>query len=149
MTALILVLNGPNLNRLGKREPGVYGHMTLDELETNCELWASELGSNAVCRQSNIEGQLIDWIHRAEDEGVLGIVFNAGAYTHTSIALHDAIASIKLPVVEVHISNIHGRESFRHHSFLAPVCVGQIAGLKDFGYKAAIQYLLEHYRKEA
>ncbi len=140
---MISVLNGPNLNRLGKREPEIYGTTTLEELEADCEAWARELGYTAVCHQSNFEGQLVEWIHRAGDEGFDGVVLNAGAYTHTSVALRDAISSITVPVIEVHISNVHARESFRHHSYIAPVCKGSIAGLGFLGYKLAIQYLSE------
>ncbi|MEZ4630407.1 MAG: type II 3-dehydroquinate dehydratase [Deinococcales bacterium] len=143
---MILVLNGPNLNRLGKREPHIYGTTTLDELETKCESWASELGTTAVCHQSNFEGQLIEWLHRAEDEGFKAVIFNAGAYTHTSVALRDAIKSISIPVIEIHISNIHTREEFRHHSYIAPVCQGSIVGLGILGYKMALQFLVESLR---
>ncbi len=136
------MLNGPNLNLLGKREPEIYGGGTLEELETKCEEWANELSTQAVCHQSNFEGQLVELIQRAENEGFLGIVLNAGAYTHTSIALRDAISSIKIPVIEVHISNVYARESFRHYSYIAPVCKGSIVGLGFLGYKLAIQYLI-------
>ena len=138
---MVLILNGPNLNLLGKREPEVYGNATLAELEANCQEWASKYNLTAVCQQSNFEGQLIEWIHKAEEEGFLGIVLNAGAYTHTSIALHDAITGIKLPIIEVHISNIHARESFRQHSYISPACKGSIIGLGFWGYKLAIEYL--------
>ncbi len=138
---MILVLNGPNLNLLGQREPDVYGSATLDELEQLCQAWAAEVGASVICRQSNYEGQLLDWLHRAKDEGVQGVVINPGGLTHTSIALRDAIGGIGLPTIEVHISNVHARESFRHHSFIAPVCVGTITGLGFEGYRAAIHYL--------
>ena len=139
----LLILNGPNLNRLGKREPEIYGTTTLEQLETECKTWANELGWSATCQQSNFEGQLVEWIHQAEDEGYSGVVFNAGAYTHTSIALRDAISSIAVPVIEVHISNVHARENFRHHSYLAAVCKGSIAGLGFLSYKLAIQFFSE------
>ena len=138
---MILVLNGPNLNLLGKREPETYGSTTLEELEASCEEWANKCNQTAICHQSNFEGQLVELIQQAEKEGFLGIVLNAGAYTHTSIALRDAIASIRIPVVEVHISNVYARETFRHHSYISPVCKGSIIGLGLLGYKLAIQYL--------
>ncbi len=138
---MILVLNGPNLNLLGKREPDIYGRETLEDLETRCEAWGAEVGTPVVCRQSNYEGQLLDWLHRAEDEGVKGVVLNPGGLTHTSVALRDAISGITPPVVEVHLSNVHARESFRHHSFVAAVCMGSITGLGLEGYGAAIRFL--------
>lgn len=138
-----LVLNGPNLNRLGKREPEIYGHETLDDVKEKCLSLVKEFNAELDFKQSNHEGQLIDWIHEAEDTGVKGIVFNPGAYTHTSVALRDAIASVNVPVIEVHISNIHKREEFRHKSFLAPECVGQISGLGTFGYELALRKFLQ------
>ena len=140
---MLLVLNGPNLNRLGRREPGVYGSQTLEDLERQCEAWGAELGENVTCRQSNYEGQLIDWIHEAEEQGYDGIVLNPGALTHTSYALRDAIASQPLPVVEVHISNVDAREAFRHVSLTAPVCRGKISGLGFLGYRLAMEALTE------
>lgn len=137
-----LCLNGPNLNRLGKREPAIYGYETLADLELRLSEVAAAEGATIELKQSNHEGELIDWIYEAEDGEVDGIIFNPGAYTHTSVALRDAIAGVEVPVIEVHISNIHQRESFRHHSYLAPVCVGQISGLGLYGYEAALRTFL-------
>ena len=138
---MILVLNGPNLNLLGTREPDVYGRTTLRELEAQCETWAASVGTKAQCRQSNYEGQLIDWLHGAAGEGAKGVVINPGGLTHTSVALRDAVSGIATPVVEVHISNVHAREPFRHHSYLSAVCAGTIAGLGLYSYEAAIRFL--------
>ena len=141
----ILVLNGPNLNLLGTREPATYGSTTLADVERMCAQRAGELGHTLDFRQSNHEGVLIDAIHeagRAFDDGALiGVVFNAGAYTHSSVALHDAVRSVAVPVVEVHISNVHARESFRHHSWLSPVAAGIIVGFGVDGYVMAIEAL--------
>lgn len=139
----ILVLNGPNLNLLGTRQPEVYGHTTLQDVEQMCVAWGKDAGLDVVCLQSNHEGAMIDAIHAAKGTHG-GIVLNAGAYTHTSVALRDAIASVELPVVEVHLSNIHAREAFRHHSHIAPVALGQIAGFGAQGYDLAIQVLAKH-----
>jgi 3-dehydroquinate dehydratase-2 len=139
----LLILNGPNLNLLGTRQPEVYGRLTLADLEASCRAKAKALGIGLDFAQSNHEGALIDAIHAAR--GVHdGIILNAGAYTHTSVALMDAIASVALPVVELHLSNIHAREPFRHKSFIAPVAVGQICGFGAAGYGLAIDALLEH-----
>lgn len=141
----LLLLNGPNLNRLGKREPDIYGRETLTDIEKRLKNIATEKGMTLHTKQSNHEGTLIDWIHEA-DGTYEGIIFNPGAYTHTSIALRDAISSVSLPVIEVHLSNVHQRESFRHHSMLAPVCVGQIVGLGSKGYELALLYLVDQLR---
>jgi len=137
-----LILNGPNLNLLGTREPAVYGAQTLADVETLCQDACASNGLRLDFRQSNHEGVLVDWIHeagRAYSAGTLaGVVFNAGAYTHTSVALHDAIKGSGVPVIELHISNVHAREPFRHHSYLSPVARGVIAGFGVQGYALAI-----------
>jgi 3-dehydroquinate dehydratase-2 len=140
---VILVINGPNLNLLGKREPGVYGSETLVDLEKLCKAWGKEVGVSVSCKQSNHEGVILDWLHGASEEGIKGIVINPGGLTHTSVALRDAIAGIGLPTIEVHISNVYARESFRHHSYISAVCKGSIAGLGFQGYRCAIQTLAE------
>ena len=146
----ILVLNGPNLNLLGQREPAVYGAATLADVETLCRDAAVKAGATVECRQSNHEGVLIDWIHEAgaahRAGTLLGVVFNAGAYTHTSVALADAIKGTGVPVVEVHISNVHAREAFRHHSYLSPVAAGIVVGFGIDGYVLAIEGLLRKAR---
>jgi 3-dehydroquinate dehydratase II len=134
----ILVLNGPNLNLLGRREPEVYGRLTLAEIGEAIQRKGAELGVEVECRQSNAEGELVGWIQDAR--GVAdAIVLNAAAYTHTSVALRDAIASAEVPTIEVHLSNIHARESFRHKSMIAPVCKGSIAGFGLTSYLLGLQ----------
>jgi 3-dehydroquinate dehydratase-2 len=138
--ASVLVLNGPNLNLLGTRRPEVYGTTTLADVEALCRTTAGELGLDVDFRQTNHEGVLVDAIQEAR--GVhAGIVLNAGAYTHTSVALHDAIEAVELPVIEVHISNVHRRETFRHHSYLSPVAAGIVVGFGVDGYSLAIRGL--------
>lgn len=139
----LLILNGPNLNRLGKREPEIYGSETLADVQAKCEALAADFDATIDFHQSNHEGVLIDWLHDAADRGCDGIIFNPGAFTHTSIALRDAIAAIDVPVIEVHISNIHAREAFRHESKLAAECIGQICGLGTFGYELAMRKFLQ------
>lgn len=141
----VLVLNGPNLNLLGTREPAVYGAETLADVERLCKEEADKLGLEVDCRQSNHEGQLIDWIHEAGREiaagNLLGVVFNPGAFTHTSIALHDAIKGANATVIELHISNVHARETFRHRSYISPAARGIIVGFGVQGYAIAIAAL--------
>jgi len=141
----VLVLNGPNLNLLGTRKPEVYGTTTLADVEELCRRHAGPLGLDVVFRQSNWEGQIIDWIH-AEGAAVkagdsIGAVYNPGAHTHTSVAIRDAIEGVELPVVECHISNVHAREEFRHHSFISPVARGVVIGFGVLGYTLAIEAL--------
>lgn len=143
MTQTIFVLNGPNLNRLGMREPEIYGSMTLADIEDMCNQKADTLGFQVDFRQSNHEGDLVDWIQEAGDKSA-GLVINPAAYTHTSVALQDAIRAVGLPVVEVHLSNIHARESFRHKSFVSPVALGVICGLGAQGYSLALDALASH-----
>jgi 3-dehydroquinate dehydratase-2 len=133
----ILCLNGPNLNLLGQREPAVYGRTSLAEIEAKAREKAAKLGVKIDFRQSNVEGELVTWIQEAKDKFDV-IVLNAAAYTHTSIALRDAIAAVGIPAIEVHLSNVHAREKFRHKSMIAPVCVGQIAGFGVNSYVLAI-----------
>ncbi len=140
MSRLIYILNGPNLNLLGQREPEIYGHETLGDVEDNCAALAGELGLEIRFHQSNAEHHLIDWIHEARGTAG-GIIINPGAYSHTSIAIHDALKACDLPVMEVHISNIHARESFRHHSYVSLVATGILAGLGTQGYLLALQRL--------
>ncbi|MBE9219572.1 type II 3-dehydroquinate dehydratase [Dolichospermum flos-aquae] len=142
----ILVLHGPNLNLLGLREPGIYGSLTLAEINRLLNSKAMELQTQILPVQSNHEGVLVDAIHGALGYHQ-GIVINAGAYTHTSVALRDAIAAVNLPTVEVHLSNIYGREDFRHHSYIAPVVIGQISGFGAQSYLLGLQALVSYLRR--
>ena len=137
-----LILNGPNLNLLGTREPKHYGLLTLEEITSRLEQLASELQIGIRCQQSNHEGALIDALHEARSWAA-GVVFNAGGYTHTSVAIRDAISAIGLPVIEVHLSNVHAREEFRHRSLIAPVCAGSISGLGYRSYALALRAMAE------
>ena len=141
----ILVLHGPNLNLLGKREPQIYGSTTLEQIDAILAEDAAQLGVIVSCQQSNHEGVLVEAIHEAWGKQQ-GILINAGAYTHTSIALRDALSAVKIPTVEVHLSNIYQREAFRHHSYIAPVAIGQISGFGVESYRLGLQALVRHLR---
>ncbi|CDM96637.1 MAG: type II 3-dehydroquinate dehydratase [Limnospira sp. PMC 1291.21] len=141
----ILVLHGPNLNLLGQREPGIYGKATLDDINQLLTQEAASLGAEVVARQSNHEGVLVDAIHSALDHHH-GLLINAGAYTHTSIAIRDAISAVKIPTVEVHLSNIYTREPFRHHSYIAPIAIGQISGFGADSYCLGLRALVNYLR---
>jgi len=138
MAGKVLVLNGPNLNMLGTREPDVYGAETLDDIEGKCRVRAADLGLALDFRQSNTEGELVDWVQQARGQFDVLIV-NAGAYTHTSVALLDALKAVAIPTIEVHLSNIHQREEFRHNSYVSKAAVGMIAGFGGFGYEMALE----------
>lgn len=137
--AQILLLNGPNLNLLGTREPGVYGAVTLDQIVANLTKQAAAAGHQLAAYQSNVEGELINRIHAAAGEQTKFIVFNPGGFTHTSVALRDALLGVKIPFIEVHLSNVQARESFRHHSYFSDIAVGTITGLGAQGYELALQ----------
>lgn len=143
--ALVHVLNGPNLNLLGRREPAVYGSDTLADVEVRCRALADDLGLELEFRQTNEEGELVTWLQECGAEVAagrsVGAVLNAGAYTHTSVALRDAVVGAEVPMIEVHLSNVHARETFRHHSFLSPVARGVVVGLGVVGYELAIRAL--------
>nr|WP_321444382.1 type II 3-dehydroquinate dehydratase [uncultured Cohaesibacter sp.] len=146
MTDTIYVLNGPNLNLLGTREPTIYGMMTLGDIEAACQKKAASLGVSVDFRQTNHEGELVDWIQEAGQKAI-GLIINPAAYSHTSIALQDAIRSSGVTVIEVHLSNIHAREEFRHKSFVSPVALAVICGLGADGYTMAIEALMNHLGK--
>lgn len=144
----ILVVNGPNLNLLGQREPSVYGNTSLEQLVEVLKEHGSKMGIHVDHLQSNSEGEIIDALHNAMGR-YDGIILNAGAYTHYCYAIRDAVAAVKLPVIEVHISNIHAREEFRRHSVIAPVCIGQICGLGIDGYLLALDYFAKYFKKKS
>lgn len=148
----IVVLHGPNLNLLGQREPGIYGACTLEEINLLLAELAAELNVEVECRQSNYEGDLVNWLHQAACDAE-AVIFNPGAFTHYSIALTDAVAAISIPVIEVHLSNIYAREEFRHHSVIAPAAAGQITGLGVEGYllglRAAVKLVKKRREKDA
>lgn len=145
MSKHILLLNGPNLNLLGSREPAVYGSTTLSDVERAAQAQAEQAGWRFSCLQSNHEGVLIDRIHAAKTEAIDAIIINPGGLTHTSVALRDALAGVAIPFVEVHISNVYQRESFRHHSFLSALAQGVICGLGVDGYRLALDFILKKY----
>jgi len=142
----ILLINGPNLNLLGQREPEIYGSLTLDEINDALQKYAASCNTQLETFQSNHEGALVDKVQQAFVEKIDGIIINPGGYTHTSVALRDVVAGVALPTVEVHLSNIHAREEFRHHSYIAPVALGQITGFGAFGYRMALDALVKHLR---
>jgi len=143
MAKNILLINGPNLNLLGTREPAVYGSETLEDIESAAQVQATAAGVRLNSFQSNHEGALIDRIHLARNDGVDAIVINPGGLTHTSVALRDALSAVAIPFIEVHISNVHRRETFRRHSYLSEIAVGVICGLGTEGYRAAIYYFIK------
>jgi 3-dehydroquinate dehydratase II len=140
MTPTVFVLNGPNLNLLGLREPDVYGSDTLNDIEDRVKARAKSLGLSIDFRQTNVEGQLVDWIQEARTKAE-GIIINPAAYTHTSVALHDALKAVGIPTIEVHLSNTHAREEFRHHSYVSPVAHGIVVGFGAYGYELALDGL--------
>ncbi|MTI09207.1 type II 3-dehydroquinate dehydratase [Rhodospirillaceae bacterium RKSG073] len=142
----ILVINGPNLNMLGLRQPEVYGSESLSDVENRCQQKGTSLNLEVTCKQSNMEGDIVTWIQQARND-YDGILLNAGAYTHTSVAIHDAILSSETPVIEVHLSNIHAREEFRHHSYISPVAIGMICGFGTLGYDMAMDAMKAHLQK--
>ncbi|MCT4655256.1 MAG: type II 3-dehydroquinate dehydratase [Cohaesibacter sp.] len=147
MSKEIFVLNGPNLNKLGTREPEIYGSLTLADIEKQCMDKAASLGLTLTFRQSNHEGDLVDWIQEAAEKKA-ALIINPAAYTHTSVALQDAIKAGGIPTIEVHLSNIHARESFRHKSFVSPVAIGVICGLGAQGYNLALDALATHLKQD-
>jgi 3-dehydroquinate dehydratase II len=143
----IYILNGPNLNLLGLREPDIYGHDTLGSIEASCRGKAKALGLDVVFKQTNVEGELVNFIHEAREKAK-GIIINAGAYTHTSVALHDAIKAVGLPAIEVHLSNVYAREAFRHHSYISPAARGVICGFGPQSYELALDALAAILKKK-
>ncbi|PZQ11563.1 MAG: type II 3-dehydroquinate dehydratase [Ancylobacter novellus] len=148
MNPVVFILNGPNLNLLGQREPSVYGATTLADVEARAKTVGADLGLDVDFRQTNHEGVLVDWIQEART-AASGIVLNAGAYTHTSVAIHDALRAAEKPLIEVHISNVHAREGFRHHSYVSAIADGVIVGLGVDGYEFALQALARRIRRPA
>ncbi|MFF7059599.1 type II 3-dehydroquinate dehydratase [Achromobacter spanius] len=144
MAQNILVLHGPNLNLLGTREPHIYGSLTLPQINERLELLAGELGAKLTAWQGNHEGALVDRIQAARQDGTDFIIINAAAYTHTSVAIRDALAGVAIPFIEVHLSNLYKREPFRHHSYLSDLAIGLITGLGADGYEAALRYAARH-----
>ncbi len=144
----ILVLSGPNLHRLGKRQPEIYGHQTLEQIHGKIAAEAAELGAAVECRPSNHEGEVVDWVGSAQEQGFAGIVINPGAYTHTSYALYDALLAAGVPGVEVHLSNPEAREEFRRHSRTAPACIGKVAGFGEGSYLLGLRGLLARLAAE-
>lgn len=142
----IMVINGPNLNRLGTREPSIYGHQQLEDVISTLQEKAAEMDCEIIAKQSNHEGDIIDWIHAAEEDGCNGLLLNAGAFTHYSYAIRDAISSVQIPTIEVHLSNIYARETFRHTSVIADAVVGQITGLGSIGYELGVQGLINYLK---
>ena len=140
MSRIVYMLNGPNLNLLGKRQPQIYGYETLADVERDCRKLGAELKLDIEFRQSNAEYQIIDWIHEARERAV-GIIINPAAYTHTSVAILDALHTVEFPIFEVHISNVHKREAFRHHSYVSAVATGVMAGFGTHGYQLALRHL--------
>ena len=147
--AHILLLNGPNLNLLGRREPGLYGQVTLDQVHERTAKLAAEFGHRLTAFQSNSEAELIDCIHGAPTSHVAFVLFNPAGFTHTSVALRDALLAVKLPFIEVHLSNVHARESFRHHSYFSDIAVGTICGLGAIGYELALRAACQHLAAQA
>ncbi len=143
MAQQILVLHGPNLNLLGTREPEVYGRQTLADINQRLADIATQNAARCTAFQSNHEGALIDRIHAAREDGTDFIIINAAAYTHTSVAIRDALAAVTIPFIEVHLSNVHARDAFRHHSYLADIALGAVVGLGSYGYEAALRYALQ------
>ena len=145
MTETIMILNGPNLNLLGTRQPEVYGFDTLESIESTCRALGQTLGLEIDFRQSNTEGELVDWIQEARTT-CAGMIVNAGAYTHTSVAMLDALLAVEIPVIEVHLSNIHQRDEFRHHSYISKAALGMICGLGAHGYELALEALARKFK---